>query len=208
MTDQVRNSEIDGEVINTSRRQFGIMGAVAAVAGMASPAMAAGKSKTVATKVSVPTPHGQSSAHFFHPEGGRHRGLVMWSDGKAASQKVASNLAGQGWAVLLVTDRNVDGAHADQTISRDARAYVSWLESQAVVAETGKGAGRVGSELGHGYKLRSVAAVLPRLSLASAEERKAAASTATLFAVPDAVVPSHRTAMLDHAARDHRRLSA
>lgn len=120
----------------------------------------------------------------------------MWGT-SAASQKVARSLASQGWAVLLVDHASTD----DREVTEQARACVAWLEQQDVVASTGKPEARIGNGVGHGYKLRSVSAALPRFSFASADERKMAAASATLFAVPDAVVPAHRTARLQDAAR-------
>ena len=187
--------------LTASRRQFGIMGAVAAMAGLAQPAAAAvGTRKITEAAVSVPTPYGASSARFFHPATGQHRGLVMWG-ADASSQKVAQSLASQGWAVLLVSPGSGADEHLDRQINKEARAYVAWLEAQDVVASTGKGAELTGATVGYGYKLRGVSAALPRFSFANDEQRKVAAASATLFAVPDAVVPSHRTARLQDAAR-------
>lgn len=194
MTDQRENN---GEIMHTSRRQFGIMGAVAAVAGLATPATAAiGVGKTVAKSASIPSPYGAIGATFIAPESGRHRGLVMWGNGPAAA-KVAHNLAASGWAVLLVQEQAGD----IQQVNRRARACVEWLENQADVAGTGKTSERATVGLGYGYVLRSVSAALPRLSFASATQRQEAAAAATLFAVPDAVVPRARIADLKDAAR-------
>lgn len=189
--------EASKTVVQTSRRQFGIMGAVAAVAGLASPASAAiGKVKAVAKKASVPSPYGAMEATFIAPESGQHRGLVMWGKG-AASAKVAHNLAAQGWAVLLVEEQAGDA----QQVNKQARACVEWLESQTAVASTGKSSERAATGLGYGYTLRSVSAALPRFSFANTAQRQEAARSATLFAVPDAVVPHARVASLKDAAR-------
>lgn len=187
--------------LTASRRQFGIMGAVAAIAGMAQPAAAAvnGVGKAAGRSVSIDTPYGVSSAQFFHPATGQHRGLVMWG-ANAAAEKTAKSLASQGWAVLLV-GHGADDEHADRQITKEARAYVAWLEKQDVVASTGKAAEPTIASIGHGYKLRNVSGALSRFSFANAGQREMAAASATLFAVPDAVVPSHRTAALRDAAR-------
>lgn len=190
--------------LTASRRQFGIMGAVAAMAGLAQPAAAAtGTSKAVERTVSVPTPFGQADAKFFHPANGQYRGLVMWGS-DVGSQKVAQSLAAQGWAVLLV-----DGSFNDATqVNQEARACVAWLEKQDAVASTGKAPEHGSNSVGYGYRLRTASAALSRFSFANDDERKLAAASATLFAVPDAVVPSHRTARLEDAARMKMRMSA
>lgn len=199
MTETVRNEAAPG----ASRREFGLLGAFAAVAGMAQPAAAAvGAHRTVERAVTL---EAGGSARFFKLPEGEHRGLVMWGRDDAASTRVAKRLAADGWAVLLV---KADDAAESQQLHRDARVYVAWLDKQPGVASTGKAASRAGSGLGHGYSLRSVSAALPRFALVDAEEREAAAASATLFAVPDAVVPAHRIANLNDAAQLRARLSA
>jgi hypothetical protein len=199
MTDQIKTKTGFG----ASRREFGFMGAIAAVAGIAQPASAsAGTRKTVERGVTLET---GAAGRFFKPSEGEHRGLVMWGKGDAASARVAKRLAADGWAVLLVKS---DDAAEGQQMHRDARAYVAWLDKQPGVAATGKPAARTGSGLGHGYSLRNVSAALPRFAFANTEERMAAAASATLFAVPDAVVPAHRVANLNDAAQLRARLSA
>jgi hypothetical protein len=199
MTDQIKMKTRFG----ASRREFGFFGAVAAFAGIAQPAGAAvGARKTVERSVTLDT---GIAGRFFKPAEGEHSGLVMWGKGDAASARVAKRLAADGWAVLLV---NSDDAAEGQQMHRDARAHVAWLDKQPGVASTGRPAARTGSGLGHGYSLRNVTAALPRFAFADAEERKAAAASATLFAVPDSVVPAHRVANLNDAAQLHLRLSA
>lgn len=195
------NQEIESQVrIGASRREFGFMGAIAAVAGLVQPATAAvAARKTVERAVAL---EAGASGRFFKPADGEHRGLVMWGKGDAASARVAKKLAADGWAVLLVrTDHAAEG----QQLHRDARAYVAWLDKQQGVASTGKSAARTGSGLGHGYSLRNVSAALGRFAFANSEERMAAAASATLFAIPDAVVPRQRLARLNDAAILHAR---
>jgi hypothetical protein len=183
--------------MRASRRQFGIMGAMAAVAGFSHPAAASmGRVKAISRPTSVSTPNGSLNATFIAPENGQHRGLVMWGQG-AASATVAKALAEQGWSVLLVAEPAGDA----QQINRQARALIEWLDTQPEVASTGKSSQKSAAGLGYGYTLRSVSAALPRLSFASAAQRRLAAGSATLFAVPDSVVPRARLAGLQGAAR-------
>ncbi|MEP7223068.1 MAG: dienelactone hydrolase family protein [Novosphingobium sp.] len=93
-----------------SRRQFGVIGAGAAlVAGLPGvAACAAGKAAALAlteTKVTIQTPDGTADALFVHPAKDKHPGVVMWPDiagPREAYFQMARRLAGDGYAVLLV----------------------------------------------------------------------------------------------------------
>lgn len=187
----------------TTRRQFGTLGLVAAACGLAGSVSAAvPKTKIAEPGAMIATGDGNSRASFFHPASGQHRGLVMWGADGAASQSVAREMAAQGWAVLLVHD-----AIDDQRVYQQARTYVAWLEQQDCVASTGQSESD-GGALGFGYRLRTVGAALPRFGFSTVAQREQAALAATLFAVPDAVLPARKAARLTDAARlMHRRLA-
>ena len=78
MVDKIAGATV---IAQTSRRQFGLMGAAAALAGMAKPALAADDNAgTLVRTVSVSMPEGAKSAVFIAPETGKFPGIVMWGD--------------------------------------------------------------------------------------------------------------------------------
>jgi len=95
-----------------SRRQFGVMGAGAAVIAtmpgcMAQPASSSvpGALPTKGRAVTVTTPDGKVDAWFFTPETGKHPAVIMWPDIaglRAAYKTMAARLASAGYAVLVV----------------------------------------------------------------------------------------------------------
>ena len=95
-----------------SRRQFGAMGASAAVMAtvpgcMAQPSgmAASGALPTTARAVTITTPDGKADAWFVAPETGKHPAVIMWPDIaglRAAYKTMAARLASAGYAVLVV----------------------------------------------------------------------------------------------------------
>ncbi len=88
-----------------SRREFVALSAagLAAAAGFAGAAdNAAGH--VVATDVTIKTPDGSCDAAFFHPAGGAHPGVVMWTDVfglRPTYREFGRRLAAEGYAVLV-----------------------------------------------------------------------------------------------------------
>ena len=187
------------------------MGAAGTFAAFAGTAQAAAleltkgeltRNELTRSQVSIATPHGPANGWFVRPASGQHPGVVMWPDAaglRSSTQAIASQLAEQGYSVLVV-DRSYhraiasavatgqgNGVHADQLVSRDARAFVAWLNGQETVQPAIAAADNI-SGIGNGYSLRSISAAQPRLSLATRSERVAAARSAYLFAVPEATV--------------------
>jgi len=198
------NSPTEETAFSATRRQVGLFGLIAGIAGVAQPATAAAQSglsftgAKIATKsVTANVPAAASRASLFHQAGSKNRGLVVWGTGDARSKDAARELAAQGWTVLLA---NCQGL-TELEILRATKAYVAWLESQEEVISTGLNAKSASGNVGYGYKLQSISAALPRLSLASRSERESAARSAILVAVPDGFVPSYRKDGLRQSAR-------
>jgi hypothetical protein len=130
----------DNTIVNTvSRRQFGAVAGVAAVAaGTPAVAMASNSpkiSEVTETVVSLPTAKGPVNGFFARPAKGKFPGVLAWR-GEAGlgvdNRKNARLLARQGYSVLVL-DR--DGADAP-SIETDAQDAVAWLEKNAAVDET------------------------------------------------------------------------
>lgn len=187
--------------IEPTRRQFAAMGAIATTMLGWSGTAAAAQVAISERSASVVTDRGQVAGKLFKPEAGEQPGLVMFAFAAAspsANAAVARQLAEQGWSVLLVDAPTGAGP---QAINRDARAHIAWLNAQpGVVAVSGK----------NDYRLRSVAATFPKVSLASRAERQAASRSAVLFAVPGGQDSNTkaRSESLTGAARALHRLAA
>lgn len=91
-----------------SRRQFGLIGAAAAVTTACHGAGGSGAATGLPLAeraVRVPTPDGAADAFFVHPARGAHPGIVLWPDIaglREAYQVMARRLAGAGYAVLVI----------------------------------------------------------------------------------------------------------
>ena len=194
----------DKLTVEPTRRQFVAMGAIATTvlgwSGTASAApIAIGEHS-----VSVSAARGPVAARLFKPELGEQPGLVMFAFAAAspsANAAVARQLAEQGWSVLLV---DAPTGASPEAINRDARAHSAWLTTQPGVA-----GGDLVSGKNH-YRLRTVAASYPKVSLASRAERQAASRSAVLFAVPEGQASNTkaRAESLAGAARALHRLAA
>lgn len=179
--------------LNATRRQFAGMGVVAAAAAATGWSASALAAPLAVAERSL----GGSAAMMFAPEIGEHPGLVMFASpaaSHAANAVIAKDLAGQGWAVMLV-----DAPRGDvQQINRTAKAHAALLAGQAGVASTADT-----------YVLRSFSAAQPALSLASRSERQAAVRSGVLFALPVATAKSaEQQESLHRAARSLHRLAA
>jgi hypothetical protein len=185
--------------IEPTRRQFAAMGAIATTMMGWSGAAAAAPVAISERSASVATDRGQVTGKLFRPESGEQPGLVMFAFAAAspsANAAVARQLAEQGWSVLLV---DAPTGASPQAINRDARAHIAWLKGQPGVAG--------GTD---DYRLRTVGATFPKLSLASRTERQAASKSAVLFAVPTGPESNTkaRAESLADAARSLHRIAA
>ena len=94
-----------------SRRQFGALTGVAALAACAPEAAKSEASETTAdvvlreTNVSFDTADGTMDAFFVHPSDGKHPAVIFWPDIgsiRDAKRNMARRLAGEGYAVLVM----------------------------------------------------------------------------------------------------------
>ena len=172
-----------------TRRQFG---AVSAGAGLAMLLPRAANAQAVTeSEVDVTTPDGVADSYFVHPATGAHPGVLIWPDAfglRPAKRQMAKRLAESGYSVLVVnqyyrsqrapiTDSTDFGALRDilmplmgtlnaETHMSDARAFVSFLDSQASVDGNRK-MGTMGYCMGGPITMRTAAAVPDRIGAAA-----------------------------------------
>ena len=173
-----------------SRRQFAKIGAAAVAVGYSSGASLAATSQLTESPVRIATPDGTADAFFVHPAKGKHPGVILWPDigGVRDSFKaMARRLAGDGYAVLAVNQyyrsspapvlasfaewRTPEGraklqpmiaAITPDGITRDARAFVAFLDQQPAV-DTARGIGTQGYCMGGPFAIRTAAASRDRI---------------------------------------------
>ncbi len=173
---------------NLSRRDFGVLSLGTGLA-MALP-RAADALQVTSENVEVPTPDGVADCHFVHPSDGTHPGVLIWPDAlglRPAFEQMGQRLAESGYAVLVVNPyyRKVkapvlpEGASFRDEATRntifplmrslspeitltDARAFVGFLDSQAVVADDRKMA-TTGYCMGGSMTMRTAAAFPDRI---------------------------------------------
>ena len=168
-----------------TRRQFG---AVSAGAGLAFllPRAADAQSVTEA-EIDVTTPDGVCDSYFVHPASGAHPAVLIWPDAfglRDAKRQMAKRLAESGYSVLVVNQyyrsqrapivsstnfaevadvvRPLMGTLNAETHMRDARAFISFLDSQPSV-DTSRGVGTMGYCMGGPITMRTAAAVPDRV---------------------------------------------
>ena len=173
---------------NLNRRDFGALSLGTGLA-MALP-RAADALQVKSANVEVPTPDGVADCHFVHPSDGTHPGVLIWPDAlglRPAFEQMGQRLAESGYAVLVVNPyyRKVmapvlpEGASFRDEATRntifplmrslspeitltDARAFVGFLDSQAVVADDRKMA-TTGYCMGGSMTMRTAAAFPDRI---------------------------------------------
>jgi carboxymethylenebutenolidase len=137
------------------------------------------------SEVLIATPDGICDAHFVHPVGGSHAGVIVWPDGfglRPAARKMGKRLALSGYSVLTVNkfyraqpapvfpegasfndvatrDKVVSliAGLSPQTNMTDAAAFVDWLDAQPVVDKRRK-IGTTGYCMGGAMAIRTAAA--------------------------------------------------
>jgi carboxymethylenebutenolidase len=142
--------------------------------------------------VLIPTPDGEADAFFAAPQSGKHPGVIMWPDiagVRPAFMTMATRLAGEGYAVLLVnhyyrssrfpildtfTEWRTEAGRAKvgpmknaltpEAITKDAAAFVAWLDQQPEVDGNRKLASS-GYCMTGSYALRSAAAAPDRIAV-------------------------------------------
>ncbi|MET1755426.1 dienelactone hydrolase family protein [Novosphingobium sp. RD2P27] len=178
-----------------SRREFTVLGAAIALAGCTADVRAAGTSSNLRERmVEITTADGIADAFFVYPAQGAHPGIVMWPDiaGLREAKKVmARRLAAAGYAVLCVNQyyrggpapilqsfsefRTPEGqtkikplreALTTEAVTRDAGAYVTFLDGEAAVDKT-RGIGSNGYCMGGPFTVRTAAAAPRRVGAAA-----------------------------------------
>jgi carboxymethylenebutenolidase len=171
-----------------TRRQFGALGAAAGLSFLLPrPANAQAVQES---EVDIKTPDGTADGYFVHPATGAHPGVVVWPDIlglRPAFRQMGKRLAESGYSVLVVNPfyrgRRApvvpDGAtFADPIVkttvfplagqlnagthATDARAFVTWLDTQAAVHRTRK-MGTTGYCMGGPIVLRTAATMPDRV---------------------------------------------
>ena len=168
-----------------TRREFG---AVSAGAGLTMllprPANAQDVSES---EIEVTTPDGVCDSYFVHPASGAHPGVLIWPDAfglRPAMRQMARRLAESGHSVLVVNQyyrtqkapivESTDFGAARETLGplmrslnagtnvRDAKAFVSFLDSQSSVDKNRK-MGTMGYCMGGPMTMRTAAAAPDRI---------------------------------------------
>lgn len=172
-----------------TRRQFG---AVSAGAGLAFLLPRAANAQAVTeSDIEITTPDGTADAYFVHPSSGAHPGVLIWPDAfglRPAKRQMAKRLAESGYAVLVVNQYYrskrppivettnfaevrdelmplMQSVNAE-TQTRDAQAFISFLDSQPSVDRNRK-IGTMGYCMGGPFTMRTAAAVPDRVGAAA-----------------------------------------
>jgi carboxymethylenebutenolidase len=173
-----------------SRREFGAMSAMAALAACATSEEVQAQGGLSETDVSFAAPGGTMDAFFVHPASGKYPAVILWPDiaGLRDAKKVmARRLAGAGYSVLVPNpfyrsapapqfkdfeDWRANGGMAKVTpwmqqntpaaVAETAKALVAWLDQQASV-DTAKGIGNQGYCMSGSWTIRTAAAVPDRV---------------------------------------------
>jgi carboxymethylenebutenolidase len=175
-----------------NRREFGALsGMVALLAAMPASAAAPVLGER---KVKIPTADGIADAQFIFPKKGKHPGVILWPDiagPREAFTVMARHLAEAGYAVLVVNQyyRSAPAPHmatisewrtpagqeklkpmlpllTAEAITRDAKAYVAFLDSKKAVDKR-RGIGSNGYCQGGPFTVRTAAAAPGRVKAAA-----------------------------------------
>jgi carboxymethylenebutenolidase len=166
-----------------TRRKFAALSAGAAVA-MLLPRPANAQAVTE-SEVDVKTPDGTADCYFVHPSAGAHPGVIVWPDIlglRPAFRQMGRRLAESGYSVLVVNPfyrgRRAPvvapgASFADPEVKQtvfplaqalnatthvtDARAFVTWLDTQPSVSRT-RGMGTTGYCMGGPIVMRTAGA--------------------------------------------------
>ena len=173
---------------NLSRRQFA---AVSVATGLAALLPRAAQALDVTgADIEVKTPDGLADCYFVHPSSGVHPGVLIWPDARGLRptfKLMARRLAESGYSVLVVnpyyrlkkapivpdgasfedeetrnTIMSMMGTLNAETHVTDAKAFVSFLDSQAVV-DKDRMMGTTGYCMGGAITMRTAAAVPERI---------------------------------------------
>ena len=135
----------------------------------------------------VTTPDGTADSYFVHPSSGAHPGVLIWPDAfglRPAKRQMAKRLAESGYSVLVVNPyyrsqrapvvnttnfaevadviRPLMGTLNAETQVADAKAFVSFLDSQASV-DSNRKMGTMGYCMGGPFTMRTAASLPDRI---------------------------------------------
>src|SRR5690606_21574815 len=173
-----------------SRRQFGALGAMAALAACTMSEEVLAQGGLTETDVTFAAPVGTMDAFFVHPASGKHPAVILWPDiaGIREAKKVmARRLAGAGYSVLVPNpyyrsapapqfddfeDFRANGGfqkvgpwmqqNTPAAITETTRAVVAGLDQQGPV-DTDKGVGVQGYCMTGSWTIRGAAAAPDRI---------------------------------------------
>ena len=172
-----------------TRRQFG---AVSAGAGLSALLPRVANAQTVTElELEVSTSDGSADCFFAHPSTGAHPGVLIWPDAfglRPAVRQMSKRLAESGYSVLAVnpyyrTQRApvvnttnfaevrdiilpLMGSLNADTQTRDARSFVSFLDSHSAVDRNRK-IGTMGYCMGGPFTMRTAASLPERIGAAA-----------------------------------------
>jgi carboxymethylenebutenolidase len=172
-----------------TRRQFG---AVSAGAGLAWLWPRVANARELSEReIDITTPDGVADCFFVTPDGGAHPGVLIWPDAfglRPAMRQMARRLAESGYSVLVVnpysrarrapvvsstnfaevreTIAPLMGALNAETQTRDAGAFVRWLDSQPQV-DRNRRIGTMGYCMGGPFTMRTAASLPDRVGAAA-----------------------------------------
>jgi len=172
-----------------TRRQFGIVSAGTGLS-MLLP-LEANAQEVSESEIDVTTPDGVADCYFVHPSSSAHPGVLIWPDAfglRPAKRQMARRLAASGYSVLVVNQyyrtqrapivETTNFAEARGTLmplmrslnvdtqTRDAMAFVSFLDTQPAVDQNRK-MGTMGYCMGGPFTMRTAAAVPDRIGAAA-----------------------------------------
>jgi carboxymethylenebutenolidase len=173
-----------------SRREFGAMSAMAALAACASAEKVQAQGGLTETDVRFAAPGGTMDGFFVHPATGKYPAVILWPDiaGIRDAKKImARRLAADGYSVLVPNpyyrsapapqfadfdDWRANGGmqkvgpwmaqNTPAAIAETTQAVVAWLDEQASV-DTAKGVGVQGYCMTGSWTIRGAAAVPERI---------------------------------------------
>jgi carboxymethylenebutenolidase len=184
MADDTKNQKSS----DATRREFvglSVAAGLAATAGSAAAAV-----EVIETNVDIKTPDGTCDAAFFHPKGGSHAGVLIWTDAfglRPSLRAMGKRLAAEGYSVLVpnpfyrvakdpFTDASTVNFQRDRAkitplmtsvttagnAEKDAIAYVGFLDEQKQVDKKKK-IGTQGYCMGGPLVLRTAATLPDRI---------------------------------------------
>lgn len=149
--------------------------------------------ETASRMVTIDTPDGKADAFFVYPKKGLHPAVLMWPDIaglRDAYKTMGTRLASAGYAVLVVNQyyrsaaapvlntlsewrsdagqvklKPMIAAITPEGITKDAGAFVAWLDKQGEV-DTAKKVGTCGYCMGGPYTVRTAVAAPGRIGAA------------------------------------------